>query len=182
MSRRLAAGQAPTFRHVLDAWRASCRCVLGFGLMLVVVGTFWVLISALLIALFADDGITDIGTFLRQVLLAPDSHLLEVWMALGGLLAALVFSASVVSIPMMLDRDVDLLTAVLTSIYAVAANPVPLAFWAGIIMALTVLSMATLFLGLIVVVPVLGHATWHAYVELVDASPLRARQPDPSRA
>lgn len=181
LSRRLAAGGPATLQHVFDAWRCSCRCVLGFGLMLVVIGTFWVLISALLIALFLDGSVTDASSFLHELIVTSDSHLFEAWMALGGVVAALVFAGSVVSIPMMLDRDVDLPTAVLTSVHAVAANPIALAFWATIIMVLTVLGMATLFFGLIVVVPVLGHASWHAYADLVDGSPLPAREPDLSR-
>jgi uncharacterized membrane protein len=180
LSRRLAAGQPATLTAVFEAWRSSCSCVFGFGLILVVVGTFWVLVSALLIALFVDANITDAASFLRDVVLARDSHFFEGWMALGGMLAALVFAASVVSIPMMLDRDVDLPAAVLTSIQAVAANPVALALWATIIMLLTALGMATLFVGLIVIVPVLGHASWHAYAELLDTSALPARSPRPN--
>lgn len=180
LSRRIAAGKPANWKAVIDAWRSSCSCVLGFGLILVVIGTFWVLVSALLIALFVDENITDATGFLREVVLTRDSHFFEAWMALGGVLAALVFAGSVVSIPMMLDRDVDLPTAVLTSLQAVAANPVALALWATIIMLLTVLGMATLFLGLIVIVPVLGHASWHAYAELVDPSALPTRSAEPS--
>jgi uncharacterized membrane protein len=179
LSRRLAAGKPATLGAVFAAWRSGWRCVLDFGLILMVVGTFWVLVSALLIALFADATVTNAASFLREVVLARDSHFFEGWMALGGMLAALVFAGSVVSIPMMLDRDVGLPTAVLSSVQAVAANPIALAFWATIIMLLTALGMATLFVGLIVIVPVLGHASWHAYAELLDTSALPARSPHP---
>ena len=170
LSRRLAQGEPPRMRVIFDAWRCSCKCLLGFGLLLAVVGTFWVGISSVLIALFVQSPITGLESFIRYVVLSQDSHLFEIWTALGGLLAALVFAASVVAMPLMLDRDADLITAVLTSIQAVAANPVAMALWATIIMALTALAMGTLFLGLIIVIPVLGHATWHAYIDLVDPS------------
>jgi uncharacterized membrane protein len=97
-------------------------------------------------------------------------------MAFGGVVAALVFAASAVSMPLLLDRDVDMLTAILTSVQAVGANPVVMAWWAVLIMIGTTLGIATLLLGLVVVVPVLGHATWHAYVDLVDASGLPPRR------
>jgi uncharacterized membrane protein len=108
--------------------------------------------------------------------LSKDSNLFLVWMSFGGVVAALVFAASAVSVPLLLDRQVDLLTAVLTSMQTVGANPFVMAWWAVLIMIGTTLGIATLLLGLIVVVPVLGHATWHAYVDLVDASELPPRR------
>jgi uncharacterized membrane protein len=90
--------------------------------------------------------------------------------------AALVFAASAVSIPFLLDREVDLMTAILTSVLAVGANPLVMAWWAVLIMIGTTFGIATLLLGLVVVVPVLGHATWHAYLDLVDASGLPPRR------
>ena len=86
-----------------------------------------------------------------------------------------MFAATAVSVPLMLDRDIDTLSAVLTSVRAVGGNPLAMALWGAIIMALTVLSMATFMLGFAFVVPVIGHATWHAYRELVDADGLPPR-------
>jgi len=177
LSRRLARGEPPQVRAIFEAWRCSCKCLFGFGLLLAVVGTFWVVISSVLIALFVHSPITGLESFIRYVVLSQDSHLFEVWIGLGALLAGLVFAASVVAMPLMLDRDTDLITAVLTSVQAVAANPVAMALWATIIMLLTALAMGTLFLGLIIVIPVLGHASWHAYVDLVDPSALPSRRP-----
>jgi len=82
-----------------------------------------------------------------------------------------------VSMPLLLDRRVNLLDAVLTSWRVVLANPLPMAVWSGLIMLLVLLGFATLLLGLVVVVPLLGHASWHAYRDLVDAS-LLARRAD----
>ena len=77
--------------------------------------------------------------------------------------------------PLLLDRRVTLLQAVLTSWRVVLANPLPMAVWAALIMVFTLLGLGSLLLGLIVIVPMLGHASWHAYRELVDRSELPAR-------
>jgi uncharacterized membrane protein len=175
LSRRLAAGERPTLTQAIAAWGRTGGALLGFGLLLAVVGTFWVLVSSVLIALFVQAPITGFEDFLRYVVLSRESNLFVVWMTLGGIVASLVFAASAVSVPLLLDRDIDLLAAIVTSIQAVGANPLPMALWAALIMAATLLGIGTALVGLIVVVPVLGHATWHAYVDLVDASRLPPR-------
>jgi uncharacterized membrane protein len=78
-----------------------------------------------------------------------------------------VFAASVVSMPMLVDRRCDLLKAITTSFHAVAENPLPLALWATIIMVLTAIGFATALIGLILILPLLGHASFHAYKDLV---------------
>lgn len=176
LSRRLAAGEQPTLRHAVGAWCRAGKPLFGFGLLLAVVGTFWVVVSAVLIALFVQAPITGFDDFLRYVVLSRDSNLFYVWIALGGFVAALVFAACVVSVPLLLDRDVDLLVAVATSLAAVATNPVLMAAWATCIMVLTAVGIGTLLVGLVVVVPLLGHASWHAYVDLVDTSEAPARR------
>ena len=88
-------------------------------------------------------------------------------MGLGFLFALLVLAISVVSFPLLLDRDVGLVVAVLTSVRAVATNPVPMAAWGLIVASGLLLGTIPLFLGLIVVMPVLGHATWHLYRKAV---------------
>lgn len=175
LSRRLARGEQPTLRHVVSAWMRGTRPLVWFGLMLMLAGTVWVLVSVVLIALFVKAPITGMESFVRHVVLSEGSHLFEAWIALGGVVAALVFAAAVVSAPLMLDRDVDLVTAMLTSIKAVGANPIAMALWATLIMVLSLLGMATMLLGLVLVIPVLGHASWHAYVDLVDAASLPPR-------
>ncbi len=94
---------------------------------------------------------------------------------LGGMLAAPMFASTAVAMPLLLDRQVTLLQAVLTSWRAVLANPLPMALWAAIIMVLTLIGLLSGVLGLIVVMPVLGHANWHAYCELVDRATLLSR-------
>jgi uncharacterized membrane protein len=84
-------------------------------------------------------------------------------------LAGLVFAVSVVSIPMLLDRDIDVVTAVTTSVMAVRVNPGPMALWAALIVVFTGVGLATVFLGLAITMPLIGHATWHAYRDVVVA-------------
>ena len=90
------------------------------------------------------------------------------WLVAGGMLAALVFAASAVSLPMLIDRSVMVREAIRTSIAAVGHNPGAMALWALLIMVLTMLAVASV-VGLLVLIPVLGHATWHAYRDLVPA-------------
>ncbi|MEQ1518031.1 MAG: DUF2189 domain-containing protein, partial [Usitatibacteraceae bacterium] len=116
--------------------------------------------------LWAPQPITGPRDFLQYVVIG-DSWLFEAWLMMGGFLAAPVFASSVISMPMLLDRQVSVLTAVLTSWRVVMTNPVPMAAWAGVIMLLAALGMVTALLGLIVLMPVLGHASWHAYRDLV---------------
>ena len=159
----------------LEAWRPRDGRLIVFGLLLGVAGTGWVMTSASLITGFAGAPVRNPQDFLRVVVLADHGYLFESWLALGGVLAAPVFASSVVAIPMLLDRDIGVLGAVLTSWRAVMANPVPLALWAALLMGLTLLGMAMLLVGLVVVVPLLAHASWHAYRDLVDAHGLPER-------
>lgn len=175
LSRRRELGEQPHWDHVVAAWRCGACHLVWLGLALALVATLWVLISAVLVALFVQDSITGFDDFVRHVVLSEGSHLFPVWMTLGGVVASLVFAASVVSAPLLLDRDVSLLTAVQTSLRAVAENPIALALWAVMIMLATVIGLATLMLGFIVIIPIFGHATWHAYRDLVDASLLPRR-------
>ena len=94
---------------------------------------------------------------------------------LGGLGAALVFALTVVSVPLLVDRDVDTPTALMTSIRAVGENPVAMGWWAVFILVATGLSVITLMFGFIVLYPVMGHASWHVYRDLVDAAKLKPR-------
>jgi len=155
--------------------RGGYWCLVRFGILLAVAGTGWVLTSAALITLMAPAPIQTPFDFLRHVVLGRNHFLFEAWLALGGILAAPIFASSVVSMPLMLDRRITLMDAVLTSWRVVLANPVPMAVWSGLIMLLVLLGFASLLVGLLIVVPVLGHASWHAYRDLVDASTLPER-------
>jgi uncharacterized membrane protein len=175
VSRALTRGEQPTLATALRVWKPDDGRLVTFGLLLALAGTGWVLTSASLITGFAGARVDNPADFLRVVVLAPTGWLFESWLVLGGVLAAPVFASSVVAIPLLLDRQVSVLAAVLTSWRVVMAHPAPLALWAALIMGLTLLGMATMLLGLVVVVPWLSHASWHAYRDLVDTTGLPAQ-------
>ncbi len=187
LSRAIERREKPNFSVVLktwlnwqhshfNKWDNDYWCMLQFGALLALAATGWVLTSAALITLLAPVPINTPMDFVQHVMLAPDGWLFKIWLALGGVMAAPMFASSVVAMPLLLDRRVTLVQAVLTSWQTVLANPLPLALWASIIMVFTLLGLGSLLLGLIPVLPMLGHASWHAYRDLVDASELPARE------
>ena len=141
-----------------------------FGALLALAGTGWVLTSASFVTGFAPQAVNSPADFVRHVVLAETGFVFEAWVLLGGALAAPVFASSVVAIPLPLDRPVSVLDAVLASWRVVLANPLPMALWAFLVMALTALGMATLLLGLVPIVPLLAHASWHAYRDCIASS------------
>ncbi len=168
VSRGLETGQRLRLVDLLNVWRSQDPRLMHFGLLLGLAGTGWVMTSAAMVTSFADLPVSRPVDFLRHVVLNDTSWVFEAWLMLGGVLAAPVFASSVVAIPLLLDRPVDVLTAVLTSWKTVAASPGPLALWAALLWVITGLGMVTGLLGLIVAVPWLAHASWHAYRDLVD--------------
>jgi len=162
--------------HV-NKWGNDYWAMVQFGALLALAATGWVLTSAALITLLAPAPILGPLDFVHHVVLAQDGWLFELWLAMGGVMAAPLFASSVVSMPLLLDRRVTLMQAVLTSWQTVLANPIPMGLWAALIMVFTLLGLGSLLLGLIAVIPMLGHASWHAYRDLVDASSLPPREP-----
>jgi uncharacterized membrane protein len=160
-----------------NKWGNDYWCLVQFGALLALAGTGWVLTSAALITLLAPVPITTPLEFVQHVMLARNGFLFELWLVLGGVLAAPIFASTAIAMPLLLDRRVTLMQAVLTSWRAVLANPVPMAFWAALIMGFTLLGLGSALLGLIAVIPMLGHASWHAYRDLVDASALPEQEP-----
>jgi uncharacterized membrane protein len=115
--------------------------------------------------------------FVHHVILAKNGWLFELWLFMGGVIAAPMFASSVVAMPLLLDRRVTLMQAILTSWQTVLTNPGPMAFWAALIMLFTLLGLGALLIGLVLVIPMLGHGSWHAYRALVDTSTLEERDP-----
>ena len=189
MSRAIERNEAVNLRLLFKTWTqwqtlqnnepVSYWCLVRFGLLLALAGTGWVLTSSALITLLAPMPIHTPMDFIRHVVLNPDSHLFELWLMLGGLMAAPVFASSVVAMPLLLARQLNTFQAVLTSWKVVLTHPMPMALWAFLIMGLSMMGILSLFIGLIVIVPMLGHASWHAYRDLVDTRDVPERHPKP---
>ena len=170
ISRRLGMGHKMTLRQVVAVWRGADRRLVAFGLFLGLAGSGWVLTSAGLITLFAEQPIQKPIDFLRHVVLGSEGWLFSVWLFMGGVLAAPMFASSVISIPMLLDKPVSLRQALSVSWVVCSSHPDVMALWAFILMALVGLGMLSGLLGLVVIVPWLAHASWHVYRELVPAN------------
>lgn len=168
VSRHLARGQQIGLCEVGRLWRSGDARLVRFGLLLGLAGTGWVLTSAALVTLGSPEPIQTPPDFLRHVVLVRGIGLFEAWLLLGALLAAPVFASTVVALPMIVDRPVPISTAVFRSWRAVSSHPAPTALWAVLIALLATAGMASLLLGLIVLIPLVGHASWHAYRDLTD--------------
>ncbi len=171
VSRALENREKPSFSDAVNAWQHASHCLFRFGLLLVFIGGWWVGLSAFLFYFFVDVSIADPMDFLRYVL-TQQEELFALWTILGGLYAAVTFAITVVTMPLLADRDVNSWVAVQTSIRAVSENPITMVAWAMVIMALTAISFGTGMLGFLFLYPLMGHASWHVYRELVDTSKL----------
>ena len=188
MSRAIERGEPVNLGLLIHTWTRwqlrlqiqpdSYWALIRFGLLLGLATAGWVFTSSAFIWMMTPVPIHTPMDFLQHVVASRDHHIFEIWLALGGLMAAPLFASSVVSMPMLLDRRVTVLEAVLTSWKAVLAYPVTMALWAFLLMGFTLLGIFSLYLGLILVVPLLGHASWHAYRELVDVRGLLPRIDD----
>jgi uncharacterized membrane protein len=169
LSKRLEEGQPATLGHALTAWRSNTLAVLLFGLAIGLIMIVWVRLSALIFAVvFSDENTTVAGSAGNLFFSGEGLAFLVVFVLVGAVLAGLVFAISVVAIPMLLDRRVDVITAILTSLTAVRLNMGPMLLWAALIVVFTGAGLATFFLGLAITLPLIGHATWHAYKDVVE--------------
>jgi uncharacterized membrane protein len=169
-SRRLENGEAVTLADVLSAGRKAPGQLAFFGVVLAFVFFVWLELAFLLFMLFMGTrGLPPPTEFVPTLLFTPHGlGLMIVGTLVGGTLAIIVFAISAISVPLMMTHRVDAVTAMAASVEAVVANPKPMALWAVLIAAAMSLGLATLSLGLIVVFPLIGHATWHAYRSLVN--------------
>ena len=171
LSRRREQGLDFSWWHVFDVLRSpSIHAIVTLGVVLALIFVAW-LISAQAIyeSYFGGWVPTSISEFARQILTTPSGwKLIIVGCGVGFLFAVVVLTISVVSLPMLLDRNVGVVTAVQTSIRAVLANPKTMAIWGLIVAGTLVIGALPFFVGLAIVLPVLGHSTWHLYRKLVE--------------
>lgn len=167
VSRRAERGE---WASLLDTLRAVGRNreMADMGLVLMLLFFAWFQLAMIIFALFFGGSPPALNEFFSQILMAPQgAAFLATGTIVGGVLAALAFCLSVVSMPMLLDRDVAALTAMRTSLKAVAANWKNMIGWAATLAALGFFGIAFFFVGLAITLPVAAHASWHAYRDLV---------------
>ena len=183
MSRRRERGEQATAWDAFEVVRSpSFGAMLGLGVLLLALFVTWVATAqAIYIAAFGYAGAAGVSDFAERVLTTPQGWwLIVVGCGVGFLFALIALCISVVSFPLMLDRHAGAGDAMVTSLRAVARNPVPMAVWGLIVAVLLVAGSLPAFLGLAVVIPLLGHATWHLYRETIE--PELNPQPLPPRA
>jgi uncharacterized membrane protein len=174
LSRRREAGLDTASTHALDVLRSrSLGAIVALGILLMAIFLVWLAVAqAIYVAYFGYAAPVSIRQFIDDVLFTPAGWgLIIVGTGVGFLFAALVLTISVVSFPLLLDRDVGAAGALLTSVRAVAASPVTMALWGLIVAGLLLVGSLPCFLGLTVVMPVLGHSTWHLYRRVVEPGP-----------
>ena len=170
MSRRLEKGEPVSLASMLRAGFSGGGQLAHMGLLLMLIYLAWVEIALLLFMLFlGPQPMPPLDAFVSNLLLTPRGlGLLIVGTGVGMALAATVFAISAVAVPLLMVERVDVVTAALTSIRVCRKNPMAMALWAALIVSAMLCGFATLFFGLVIAFPLIGHATWHAFRDLVE--------------
>ena len=165
VSRRMETKEPLEWRGVLGiVWNERTRQLPWLGAIIVIYFLFWTFLAHMIFALFMGlSTMTNVSQSLDVFFTLNGLMMIGVELGVGAVLAFLLFSLTVVSLPLVLDREVDFVTAMLTSMKVVRANLFVMLVWASLIAVLSLLALLPWFLGLMVVLPVLGHATWHLY-------------------
>lgn len=165
VSRRLENGQPLVWPEVLGVvWQERTRQIPWMGAIIVIYFLFWTFLAHMLFALTMGLSVVrNISSSYEMFFTSTGLTMIAVELAVGAVLAFLLFAMTVVSLPLLLEKEVDFVSAMLLSITVVASNLTVMLIWAAIIAVLSLIALAPAFLGLMVVLPVLGHATWHLY-------------------
>lgn len=170
ISRRRERGMDTSWRHALDVRHSpALPSILAVGAMLMALFVAWLVFAQMLYtSLFGPEPPQSLALFLASIFGSENGLLLMLaGNAIGFCFALIVLATTVVAFPLMLDRDVGAVAAIETSLRATLMNPVPVACWGLIVAALLVIGTIPIFVGLAVIMPILGHATWHLYRKLV---------------
>lgn len=169
ISRRLSQGDTPNLGDAIGAWTSHTGQLAMIGLMLLLFLIAWFNLSMMLFALFFGLSAPSPEALLVAFFTTPEGYaMLLVGTLLGGSLAFGAFSISVVAIPTLMDLDLTFMEGIEASVKSVARNFRPMLLWAAILTGCTVLGVVTFYIGLAVILPVLGYASWHAYEDIVD--------------
>lgn len=165
ISRRLAAGEGLDWRRIAGViFRQKDRQIPSMAAVIVIFFLFWNFLAHMIFALFLGTAtLTNVTSSLETFTTGSGAMMLLVGSGVGAVFATLLFSLTVVSLPLLLDREVDFVTAMLTSFALVQANPVVMLAWGVLIAVALFAAMLPWFLGLFIVLPLFGHATWHLY-------------------
>ncbi|MCC5863223.1 MAG: DUF2189 domain-containing protein [Gammaproteobacteria bacterium] len=168
ISRDLAAGETPTLGRAFASWRENTMQIALMGVALMIFMIAWLRLATILFALFFGMETPNPQDLYSSMLLTPNGlGMIAVGTAIGAVLAFGAFTISVVSIPLLLDREVSVLEAIEASVRCVALNFRPMLLWAAVLTVFILIGMFTFYVGLVLVLPLLGHASWHAYRDLV---------------
>ena len=169
VSRRLEAGEPLIWREVMGVvFAQKDRQLPSMAMVILLLFMFWVFVAHTIFALFMGvSALTNITSSAEALLQGRGLVMLIVGSLIGAGFAGILFSFTVVGLPLLMDREVDFITAIVASIRAVMVNPVVLAVWGLLIAVILFLGILPLFLGLFVALPVLGHASWHMYRHLM---------------
>jgi uncharacterized membrane protein len=185
LSRRREQGLDTRWTHAFDLLQADAfRAIAALGLILLAIFGVWVAVAqAIYVAHFGYAPPESIGAFVRQVLTTDAGHrMILIGNGIGFLFALVAFAISVVAFPLLIDRNISATAAAATSVRAVLRNPLTMALWGLIVAAALLLGSLPLFVGLAIVIPVLGHATWHLYRKvIVPELPPREAHPKPPK-
>lgn len=168
ISRSLEESETVEFCQIQKSWSSNPVHIAAVGLILMLIMLFWMLSSILIFTLFFHQPTLDWEQFFSAVFFSGENTLfLIMGCVFGALIALFTFTISVITVPILMDRQIDFMTAIKTSVAAVKKNPKALMLWAYLIAMLVCISFLTYFIGLIITMPMIGHATWHAYRDLV---------------
>jgi uncharacterized membrane protein len=168
MSRRYSQGLSASFDDSLEGFARNSTALFEFGVILAICAAVWFGISALLLGTVFHIVAPDIReTLYRGFLDSTNRSQVLAYIVVGGVLATAVFAVSVVAIPLIIDRHATAGQAMRASVNAVFRNIPAMILWSGLILALTIIGYAPLLAGLLIIAPLLGHATWHAYKDMV---------------
>lgn len=168
LSRLRAAGQPATFDASVEGAARNGKPLARLGLVLAALAVTWVVVSHLLFVQAFGGALPSVSdNFYRTVIDWDNYGFLAVYMSTGAVFAAVAFVLAAVSAPMIFDRGTNTVVAIAASIRAAAANPVAMIVWAVLIAVLTTIGFASFLVGLVIILPLLGHATWHAYRDLI---------------
>jgi len=173
LSRQVETHTPPDWQRSLTAWQMNRPAIGFYALILMLSLAVWLRISVVLVAILVPGGFESTAELLAMLRESPGVWVfLALYLGIGAALAAFSYAISAVALPMLLDRPgMDAISAMITSFQAIRRNPRPMMLWAAMIVALITAGFLSWFIGLVVVVPLVGHATWHAYRELVEPPP-----------